>query len=115
MEDEEFLMAFGKLITKFGETCTQFLIGRLPDTSMFFDMMIQITAYSGNSDIAQIPFYFWFSLEDMLDHENEINQKEIADHIVSHGHEIMAKVLEVLVMQIKYPSDQETANWTKGC
>jgi hypothetical protein len=66
-----------------------------------------------NADIPQITFFFWFNLEDSLDYTNELEKKTLPTHVVQHGNQIMYRLLEILILQMRYPSDHEMADWKK--
>jgi hypothetical protein len=107
------LLSFAKVGSKFGEVFAKYLIDNLPNTLVFFDLMLQVTSYNVNVDIPQATFFFWFNLEDSLDYDNELNQKKIAEHIIRHGNQIMYRLLGILVSQMKYGSDSEMQSVSK--
>jgi hypothetical protein len=112
-EDEDFLQSFAKIISKFGEVFSKYLIEQLPLTMPFFELMLQLTSYAPNADIPQITFFFWFNLEDALDYTNELEKKTLPAHVVQHGNQIMYRLLEILILQMRYPSDRELSDWKK--
>ncbi|KAJ2997317.1 hypothetical protein HDV02_005655 [Globomyces sp. JEL0801] len=120
-EDEYFLLAFAKLFCKFGELYVDFLLQNGQSVAVFYDMMLKLTSYNGsypsNPDIAvsELTFFFWFSFEDALDSSSDPRSKHNQTKYTlteGEGHQILARLLEVLFNRIKYPSDEEVAGWS---
>jgi hypothetical protein len=112
-ENEEYIMAYYKLMTKYGETFAEFLVMNIPLTDVFFELMLLCTMYS-NSQIAEISFFFWFTIEDYLDSSNELNTRNFPLIISDYGHGLFTKLLAILQKQITYPSTAELSQWTQG-
>ncbi|KAJ3276978.1 hypothetical protein HDV01_000030 [Terramyces sp. JEL0728] len=112
-EEEDFILPFSKLLCKFGEMYIESLLQNLSFASQFFEMLIQVTAYPAlypsNSDISEIPFYFWFAFEDALDSNTNIflgKTAEFEAQVKYQGRQILAKVLEILYTSMMYPKDK---------
>ena len=109
--DEDFLTAYAGIITKFGDQFTIELINKLPQTALFFDTVLAITAYTENYSISEMTFYLWFELEDNMDCKNELNDNEMPPATLEYGHDLFGRLLDIIMNQIRYPPGDVLQFW----
>jgi hypothetical protein len=112
--DIDFLTAYFQLMSKYGETFTEFLVNKLPNTLSYFELMLKCFAYPDNPDLVEITLNFWFQFEDILDELNELNTRKIPQQLLEYGREVLRRLLDLLLQQMKYPPSVEYDTWKKG-
>lgn len=59
--------------------------------------------------------YFWFLLEDSLDSTNELGTAlTTTPEMLTLSHQVFKRLLGILYIQVRFPSDTELKSWDAG-
>lgn len=128
-EDEETARLIAKLLTTFGETYTDYIVGQLgrPDMYWLMTMILRLTGFEGffpiDQEVAEIPLNFWYIMQETLFDECILPVKPAAPSETEELWKyncgqaalvIYRELVEILIRNARYPEEPVWESWTKG-
>ncbi|KAL9558404.1 hypothetical protein MBANPS3_000904 [Mucor bainieri] len=127
-EDEETARLIAKLLTTFGETYTDYIVGQLarPDMYWLMKMILRLTGFNGyfpiDQEVTEIPLNFWYIMQETLFDECILPVKPTAPtetealwkyNCGQAALAIYRELVEILTRDARYPEESVWESWHK--